>query len=64
MIVRVVEYLGLTGKIYKTEIGYYHKIFYKKKVIAQMCYYSNTFETARDNMFKAMENIDLKKLEK
>lgn len=54
---------GLTGKIFKVSIGYYHKIYYKKKGVAQMYYYSHTYQDAEDNMFNTAETIDTSKLE-
>ena len=63
MIVNKFEQDGLLGKIFKTEIGYYFRIYYNKKEVAQMYYYSHTYQDAENNMFETMKTIDVSKLE-
>ena len=55
---------GLTAKIFKTAYGFYHKIYFKNKEVAQMYYYSHTYNVAEENMFNTIETIDISKLEK
>lgn len=63
MLVKIFELGKLTGKIFKTSIGYYHKIYYGKQVVAQMYYYSHTYQDAEDNMFDTAVTIDTTRLE-
>lgn len=55
---------GLTAKIFKTEAGYYHRIYFNKKEVAQMYYYSHTYDVAEENMYDMLETIDLEKARK
>ena len=52
---------GLTGKIFKTSYGYYHRIYFNKKEVAQM-YYAHTYDVAENNMFEVAETLDLSRL--
>ena len=64
MLIKKFEHNGLIGKVFKTSTGFYHKIYKGNKQVAQMYYYSHTYEDAVNNMYDVMETIDVDKAEK
>lgn len=63
-LVKKIETNGVVGKFYKDKVGYYFKIYYNKKVIAQMYYYGFTLEIAEKEFYKTLPTLDLERLEK
>lgn len=52
----------LQVKFFKTQIGYYFKIYHDKKQIAQMYYYSSTLEKAEKALDEMIETLDLERV--
>lgn len=49
----------LQVKFFRTQIGYYFKIYHDKKQIAQMYYYSSTLEKAGEALDEMIETLDM-----
>lgn len=55
---------GLTAKIFKISYGFYHRIYVNNKEVAQMYYFSHTYDVAEKDMYNMIETIDLEKASK
>lgn len=63
-LVKTIDNGNLKGKIFNTKYGYYFRIYFNKKEIAQMYYNAPTLEQAEEELMNTFDIIDEERLEK